>query len=63
VIGAKFISIEDVSLTLALGMFIRGIPEAAASAAILRRAGYRPKAIFGLWVDSAFRGRFRRRGG
>jgi zinc transporter ZupT len=49
VIGAKFTSIEEVSLTLALGMFIGGVPEAAASAAILRRAGYRPNAIFGLW--------------
>jgi len=49
VIGAKFTSIEEVSLTLALGMFIGGIPEAAASSAILRRAGYRPNAIFGLW--------------
>jgi hypothetical protein len=29
VIGAKFTSIADVSLTLALGMFIGGIPEAA----------------------------------
>ena len=58
VIGAKFISIEDVSLTLALGMFIGGIPEAAASAAILRRAGYRPKAIFGLWSTVLFAGVF-----
>jgi zinc transporter ZupT len=30
-------------------MFIGGIPEAAASAAMLRKAGYRPRAIFGLW--------------
>jgi CRP-like cAMP-binding protein len=49
VIGAKFTSIETVSLSLALGMFIGGIPEAAASAAILRKAGYSPRAIFGLW--------------
>jgi zinc transporter ZupT len=48
-IGAKFTSFEEVSLTLALGMFIGGVPEAAASAAMLKRAGYRPKAIFGLW--------------
>jgi zinc transporter ZupT len=58
VIGAKFTSIEDVSLTLALGMFIGGIPEAAASGAILRRAGYRPKAIFGLWSTVLFAGVF-----
>jgi CRP-like cAMP-binding protein len=49
VIGAKFISIETVSLSLALGMFIGGIPEAAASAAMLRKAGYSARAIFGLW--------------
>jgi CRP-like cAMP-binding protein len=49
VIGANFTSIETVSLSLALGMFIGGIPEAAASAAILRKAGYSPRAIFGLW--------------
>jgi CRP-like cAMP-binding protein len=49
VIGAKFTSLETISLSLALGMFIGGIPEAAASAAMLRKAGFRPKAIFGLW--------------
>jgi CRP-like cAMP-binding protein len=49
VIGAKFTSIETVSLSLALGMFIGGIPEAAASAAMLRKAGYTPRGIFGLW--------------
>jgi zinc transporter ZupT len=32
-----------------LGMFIGGIPEAAASAATLRRAGFLPRTIFGLW--------------
>ena len=48
-IGAKFTSLETISLSLALGMFIGGIPEAAASAAVLRKAGFRPKAIFGLW--------------
>jgi zinc transporter ZupT len=30
-------------------MFLGGIPEAAGSAAMLRRAGYRPSAIFALW--------------
>jgi zinc transporter ZupT len=58
VIGAKFTSIADVSLTLALGMFIGGIPEAAASAAMLHRAGYRSKAIFGLWSTVLFAGVF-----
>lgn len=50
VIGAKFVSLETISLSLALGMFIGGIPEAAASAAMLRKAGYKPRAIFGLWT-------------
>ena len=49
VIGAKFHGFASLSLTLMLGMFLGGIPEAAASAAILTRAGYRPKKIFGLW--------------
>jgi len=35
--------------TLMLGMFLGGIPEAAASASMLTKAGYRPAAIFGLW--------------
>jgi zinc transporter ZupT len=30
-------------------MFLGGIPEAAASAAMLLKAGYRPAAIFALW--------------
>ena len=30
-------------------MFLGGIPEAAASAALLRKAGYSPKTIFALW--------------
>ena len=49
VIGAKFSGFETLSLTLMLGMFLGGIPEAAASAAMLSKAGYRPRAIFGLW--------------
>lgn len=49
VIGAKFNGFASLSLTLMLGMFFGGIPEAAASAAILTRAGYRPGKIFGLW--------------
>ena len=35
--------------TLMLGMFLGGIPEAAASASMLTKAVYRPAAIFGLW--------------
>jgi CRP-like cAMP-binding protein len=49
VIGAKFSGLGSLSLTLISGMFLGGIPEAAASAAMLRKAGYRPNAIFGLW--------------
>jgi CRP-like cAMP-binding protein len=49
VIGAKFGGFESLSLTLVLGMFLGGIPEAAASAAMLRRAGFADRAIFFLW--------------
>jgi zinc transporter ZupT len=48
-IGAKFNGFESLSLTLMLGMFLSGIPEAAASAAMLRKADYSPRIIFGLW--------------
>lgn len=30
-------------------MFVGGIPEAAASASMLKRAGYSPAGIYGLW--------------
>ena len=49
VIGSKFTGFESLSLTLMLGMFIGGIPEAAASGAMMTRAGYRPNTIFGMW--------------
>jgi zinc transporter ZupT len=49
VIGAKFSGFESLSMTLILGMFLGGIPEAAASAAMLRRAGFGNRAIFLLW--------------
>src|SRR6201992_1891883 len=49
VIGAKFTAIGNLCLSLMLGMFLGGIPEAAASASMLTKAGYRPAAIFGLW--------------
>jgi CRP-like cAMP-binding protein len=49
VIGAKFTAFGNLSLTLMLGMFLGGIPEAAASASMLTKAGYRPAAVFGLW--------------
>ena len=40
---------ETLSITLIMGMFVGGIPEAAASASMLRRAGYKPFGIFALW--------------
>jgi CRP-like cAMP-binding protein len=49
VIGAKFAGLSNLSVTLILGMFLGGIPEAAASGAMLRRAGYRPQTVFLLW--------------
>jgi CRP-like cAMP-binding protein len=49
VIGAKFDGMQTLSLSLILGMFIGGIPEAAASAAILRRAGYAAGTVLLLW--------------
>jgi zinc transporter ZupT len=49
VIGAKFNGLQSLSLTLMLGMFIGGIPEAAASGAMMTRAGYRANTIFAMW--------------
>jgi zinc transporter ZupT len=49
VIGAKFNGLQSLSLTLMLGMFIGGIPEAAASGAMMTRAGYRANTIFSMW--------------
>jgi len=49
VIGAKFNGFASLSLTLMLGMFLGGIPEAAASATMLRKANFRATTIFGLW--------------
>jgi CRP-like cAMP-binding protein len=49
VIGAKFAGLATLSITLIMGMFIGGIPEAAASASMLKRAGYKPFTIFALW--------------
>jgi CRP-like cAMP-binding protein len=49
VIGAKFAGLKTLSITLIMGMFIGGIPEAAASASVLRKAGYSSLTTFGLW--------------
>ena len=50
VIGATFNGLANLSFTLILGMFLGGIPEGAASAAMLTRAGYKAKVIFALWA-------------
>ncbi|MBE7248950.1 MAG: cyclic nucleotide-binding domain-containing protein, partial [Actinomycetospora chiangmaiensis] len=49
VIGAKYEGASSLAITLILGMFVGGIPEAAASASILMRAGYRSARVFALW--------------
>lgn len=49
VIGAKFAGFESLSITLIVGMFLGGIPEAAASATMLDKAGFSDRAIFLLW--------------
>jgi len=49
VIGASFEGFEKMSLTLMIGMFLGGIPEAAVSAGMLTKAGYKPRLIFLLW--------------
>ncbi|HTS93354.1 MAG TPA: cyclic nucleotide-binding domain-containing protein [Stellaceae bacterium] len=49
VIGAKFDGVQNLALTLMIGMFLGGIPEAAASATMLRKAGFTQRAVFGLW--------------
>ena len=49
VIGSQFVSFGNLSATLLVGMFLGGIPEAAASASMLRKANYRPSTIFLLW--------------
>jgi zinc transporter ZupT len=49
VIGAGFHGFGNMSVTLMLGMFLGGIPEAAVSASMLTKAGYNKKFIFGVW--------------
>lgn len=50
VIGASFSSFASLSLTVMMGIFIGGIPESAASAALLTKAGYTPGKIYRLWL-------------
>src|SRR5258705_13803527 len=49
VIGVKFTAFANLSVPPMFGVFPGGITEAAASASMLTKAGYRPGAIFGLW--------------
>lgn len=49
VIGARFEGLASMSLPLMLGMFFGGIPEAAVSTIMLRKAGYTPTRIVTLW--------------
>lgn len=49
VIGASFTSFGTLSLTVIMGIFIGGIPESAASAALLKKAGFSARRIYGLW--------------
>jgi CRP-like cAMP-binding protein len=49
VIGAEFHDFRSLSITLILGMFLGGIPEAAASATMLAKAGFSNRKIFLLW--------------
>lgn len=49
VIGAKFSGFESMSATLMVGMFLGGIPESAASATLLRRAGYSAGRVYLMW--------------
>ena len=49
VVGAKFTSLQTLSLTVMMGIFIGGIPESAASAALLRKAGFAPRTIYSFW--------------
>jgi CRP-like cAMP-binding protein len=49
VVGAKFTNLQTLSLTVMMGIFIGGIPESAASATLLRKAGFKPRTIYGFW--------------
>ena len=53
VIGAKFTAFGNLSLTLMLGMFLGGIPEAAASASMLTRSGLPSRGDLRTVVDGA----------
>jgi zinc transporter ZupT len=56
VIGASFTSLATLSFTVMMGIFVGGIPESAASAALLRKAGFTPAHIYGLWTVTLIAG-------
>jgi CRP-like cAMP-binding protein len=49
VIGSKFVGFGSMSISLPICMFLAGIPEAAVSAIMLKRARYSTSTIFLLW--------------
>ena len=49
VVGAKFTTLATLSFPVMMGIFIGGIPESAASASLLRKAGFAPRTIYGFW--------------
>jgi CRP-like cAMP-binding protein len=50
VVGASFTSFASMSFTVMMGIFIGGIPESAASAALMRKAGFSVRHIYALWI-------------
>jgi CRP-like cAMP-binding protein len=49
VVGASFTNLATLSFTVMMGIFVGGIPESAASAALLRKAGFAPATIYRIW--------------
>jgi zinc transporter ZupT len=58
VVGAKFTSLATLSVPVMLGIFVGGIPESAASAALLRKAGFQPWTIYTFWSITLVAGTF-----
>jgi CRP-like cAMP-binding protein len=50
VVGASFTNLATLSFTVMMGIFVGGIPESAASAALLKRAGIPARTIYGYWT-------------
>ena len=56
VVGAKFTNLQSLSLAVMMGIFVGGIPESASSAALLRKAGFSARSIYGFWTISVTAG-------